>query len=256
MGPLGVNRTVLLGLLTRAPQLHYGRQGDVRALLSLLTRVAPIGAHGEIPGTWFENSHLIFCEGASALRVTDLQAGALVYLEGRNREQRMTDPSGRSHRLAYVSASIVKHLTNQPVSEGANTVTLVGTVMRDPIRKAAAEGHPECIKLRVMTAHRLSDDSGDARYAREYHWVTFYGGLGEFVAARAREGNLVYLEGRNQPSRWQDAAGLNHRTIAIVGHYFQLLHSEEKHKAPALKPAEIIHGYDVQLPEVEASFAM
>jgi single-stranded DNA-binding protein len=258
MGPLGVNKTVLLGVLSRSPQLHYGREGSVRALLSLTTRVLPIGAHGEIPGASLEDAHLVYCEGGLVQRLTDLPSGALVYLEGRNREQRMTDPSGKSHRLAYVSASIVRHLNSTPTTEGANSATLVGTVMRDPIRKPATGGQSESVKLRLMTTHRHHDDSSQApKYNREYHWVTFYGRVAEFVATRAQEGNLVYIEGRNQPSRWQDAEGLNHRTITVVGHYFQLLHTEPKLKAPAPNNIEAVtHGWDVQLPDEEASFSM
>jgi single-stranded DNA-binding protein len=226
-------------------------------LLSITTRVLPVGAHGEIPGASLEDVHLVYCEGGLAERLADLPGGALVYLEGRNREQRMTDPSRKSHRLAYVSASIVRHMNSAPTSEGANSVTLVGTVMRDPIRKPAVDGHPESVKLRLMTTHRQHDESNQAlRYSREYHWATFYGRVAEFVAARAQEGSLVYIEGRNQPSRWQDSEGLNHRTITVVGHYFQLLHAEPKIKSPTPKYVETVtHGYDVQLPE-EVSFSM
>lgn len=252
MGPLGVNKTVLLGVLSRAPQLHYGREGNVRALLALTTRVMPVGAQGEIPGTAFDDAHLIYCEGSLAQRMADLPGGALIYLEGRNREQRMTDPGGKSHRLAYVSAAIVRHLNNTPATEGANSVTLVGTVMRDPIAKVSPEGQCESVKLRVLTTHRQHDESSETpRYSREYHWVTFYGRVAEFVAARALEGSLVYIEGRNQPNRWQDDDGLSHRTITVVGHYFQLLHAEPRPTRPPEKNLEVAHGYDVQLPEVE-----
>jgi single-strand DNA-binding protein len=252
MSPLGVNKTVLLGVLARAPQLHYGRDETVRALLSLVTRVLPVGAHGELPGSAMEDVHLVYCEGSLAERMAPMQCGALVYLEGRNREQRMKDPSGKSHRLAYVSATIARHLNNAGANEGANSVTLVGTVMREPIVKQE-EGQHDCVKLRVMTTHRQHDEPGDApSYSREYHWVSFYGRVAEFVATRGREGSLVYIEGRNQPSRWTDSDALTHRTITIVGHYFQLLKEKQEPIAPPVRQFEsALRGYDVQLPEEE-----
>jgi single-stranded DNA-binding protein len=263
MRPLGVNKTVLLGVLSRPPQMHYGREGQVRALLFLTTRVQPVGAQGELPGPAIEDAHMVYCEGAQAERLVDQRAGATIYLEGRNREQRIVDPAGKSHRLAYVAATIVRLQGACGSAEGANFVTLVGTLLREPIPKFSADGQLESVKLRIATTHRQYDSSQDSpRYSHEYHWVTYYGRVAEFVLAKAHKDNLVFVEGRNQPDRWQDGEGLTHRSITIVGHYFQLLHAEEKPlMPPAPKPAELerppeaVYGYDVQLPEEDFSFS-
>jgi single-strand DNA-binding protein len=257
MRPLGANKTVLLGVLARQPQMHYGREGQVRALLFVSTRVLPVGAQGELPGPAIEDAHMVYCEGAHAVRLADQSAGMAVYIEGRNREQRIVDPGGRSHRLAYVIASLVRQLGSGADTMGANFVTLVGTVLDEPIPDFSAGGQIESVKLRIATTHRQLDESHESpRYSREYHWVTYYGRLAEFVVSKAHKGDLVFVEGRNQPSRWHDSDGLTHRTITIVGHYFQLLHAEEKSlHPPAPKPAElerppeVASGYDVQLPE-------
>lgn len=261
--PLGVNKTVLLGVLSRPPQMHYGREGQIRALLFLSTRVQPVGAQGELPGPAIEDAHMVYCDGAQAERLADQPAGASIYLEGRNREQRIIDPCGKSHRVAYVAANIVRQLGQANACDGANFVTLVGTLLREPIPKFGADGQLESVRLRIATTHRQFDGPQDSpRYSREYHWVNFYGRVAEFVLAKAHKDNLVFVEGRNQPSRWHDTEGLTHRSITIVGHYFQLLHAEEKPlKPPAPKPAElerppeVAFGYDVQLPEEDFSYS-
>ena len=254
MSPLGVNKTVLLGVLSRKPALNYGLNGEVRALLSLTTRVLPVGSKGEITGAAFDDSHLVYCEGVLAKRMAEYPSGALVYLEGRNREQRMKDPGGKSHRLAFVSATVVRHVNDAAVNEGANTVTLLGTVMRDPIVRYTTEGICEHTKLRLQTTQCTYADDGETRCVKEYHWVGFYGRMAQFVATRAQEGCLVFVEGRNQPNRWADNEGLTHRSIIVVGHYFQLLHADARPSPPAserARPYEITHSYDVEIPDDE-----
>lgn len=255
MAQPGVSRTVLLGVLSSTPQLHHGSNGDARALLSVTTRVVPVGAQAEIIGLAADDAHLVYCEGDLADSVSQLQCGTVVYLEGRNCEQRMKDPGGRSHRLAFVSAAVVRPLQNAAVNEGANSVTLVGIVVRDPIVRFKEDGQCESAKLRIMTARCLTDSQDEKmKYDQEYHWVYFYGRTAQLVADNALEGNLVFIEGRNQPSRWQDNEGLKHRSIIVVGQHFQLLYVYAPPKADRDVVREVVrqqHMYDVQLPQEE-----
>jgi len=252
MRPPGISRTVLLGELLRPPQLHHGREGRVRALLSLKTRAYPGDGEREIPGAVLDDAHLVYCEGENAERMADVPAGALIYLEGANREQRVTDAGGKSHRLAFVSASVVRHLNNTAAAEGANVVTLVGTVAEPAVVRYASGGQCEGATLRVITTHGASEDGGEPRsHRREHHRVSFFGALAKFVAEHCETGSLVFIEGHNQPSRWQDGDGARHRTIIIVGHYFQLLSADVGHTQPPERTLEVARGYDVHLPAEE-----
>ena len=253
MGPLGISKTVLLGELARAPQLRYGPEGTVRALLSLTTRVLAVSSQGDSAGCVFDDAHLVYCEGSLAERTVDLASGALVYLEGRNREQQMRDPGGKAQHVAFVSASVIRHVNNTAATEGANTVTLVGTVMVDPTVRYMTGGQCESVKLRIMTIHRAPGDSNDTpTYDREYHEVSYAGRVADYIATHVPEGSLVFIEGRNQPTHWRDGERVNHRTITIVGHNFQLLHSDSPHTRPPERNLEVAFGYDVQLPPDEA----
>ena len=250
MSPLGISKTVLLGEITRATRVHHGRDGRVRALLSLTTRLLPVGIHGDSSGSLLTDAHLVYCEGSLAKQVAHLGCGALVYVEGKNREQRWSDAGGKNHHLSFVSASVIRLLSNTAAAEGVNTVTLIGTVTSEPSVRYTAEQQCESVGLRIMTTHGAPAESADSpKYHSEYHDVTFVGLLARRVFSEAHEASLVFVEGRNQLSHCQDGEQAHHRSITIVGQEFQLLHTHPVHARPPERNLEVMYGYDVQLPE-------
>jgi len=207
----------------------------------------------EAPAGTFEEAHLVYAQGELAEHLGQVGEGALLYIEGRNRSQQIRDAGGREHRLAYVEANVARTLTDGPSKEGANAVTLVGTLVCDAEARASADGQIERVKLRVQTHSRETDPfTGRHRTVREYHTVLFFGRAATFVAARAHAGSLVYLDGRNRQVRWQDTSYVAHRTIEVIGHYFQLLHAEPNAARPQRKRQDLpAYGFDAVIPEEE-----
>ncbi len=72
--------------------------------------------------------------------------------------------------------------------------------------------------LRIATRERWRDKAtGERREKTQWHRVTIYNpGLGRVATQYLHKGSSVYIEGRLEGRRWQDASGRGHFTTEVV----------------------------------------
>lgn len=92
---------------------------------------------------------------------------------------------------------------------------------KDPESKSFANGG-KVVNLRIATSESWKDRStGERKEKTEWHSVAiFAGGNGDGLAGIAerylRKGSQVYIEGKLQTRKWQDAQGADRYTTEIV----------------------------------------
>lgn len=89
-----------------------------------------------------------------------------------------------------------------------NKVIIVGNLGADPEVKSFQNGGKIC-NLRIATSERWKDrSSGEQKERTEWHSVVIGGeGLVGVAERFLRKGSKVYLEGKLQTRKWQDAQG-------------------------------------------------
>jgi single-strand DNA-binding protein len=98
-----------------------------------------------------------------------------------------------------------------------NKVIVVGNLGADPEVKSFQNGGRIC-NLRIATSESWNDKTtGEKRERTEWHSVTLSSdGLVGVAERFLRKGSKVYLEGKMQTRKWQDASGNDRYTTEIV----------------------------------------
>lgn len=97
---------------------------------------------------------------------------------------------------------------------GANSVTILGHLGRDPDLRYAQGGAPTC-KLSVATSRRYTNKNNEAVEETEWHRVAVFGKQAEACANFLTKGRQVCVEGRLRTSSY-DKDGQKHYTTEIV----------------------------------------
>jgi len=92
------------------------------------------------------------------------------------------------------------------MSKSLNRVMLIGTVGSDPEVRTTAAG-AKVAKLSLATNRKWQDRSGWDQETTEWHRLTFFGKLADIVEQWVRKGDRIFVEGRIEYSRAQDAQG-------------------------------------------------
>lgn len=103
-----------------------------------------------------------------------------------------------------------------------NRVTLVGHLGRDPDLRRLESG-VAVARLRVATAERYRDGSGQWREQTEWHDVTLWRSLAERAETQLRKGMLVYVEGKLSTREFTDRTGAAKRTTEVVASTLRIL---------------------------------
>jgi single-strand DNA-binding protein len=98
-----------------------------------------------------------------------------------------------------------------------NRVILIGNLGADPEVKSFQNGGKICT-LRVATSENWKDkQTGEAKERTEWHSVTLNSdGLVSVAERFLRKGSKVYLEGKLQTRKWQDASGNDRYSTEVV----------------------------------------
>jgi single-strand DNA-binding protein len=99
------------------------------------------------------------------------------------------------------------------VSEGLNKVMLIGNLGMDPELKQGASG--AVLRLRMATAERWIDKSGERQERTEWHTVIFFGNRAEGLAKHLEKGSRVYVEGRLQTREWEKDGAKRYSTEVV-----------------------------------------
>jgi len=88
--------------------------------------------------------------------------------------------------------------------------------------------------FRIATTERWKDNEGNTQEATEWHRIVAFGRLAEICAEYLSKGSKVYLEGRLQTRKWQDAEGVTRFTTEIVAREMKMLSGNGKADSPVL----------------------
>lgn len=101
------------------------------------------------------------------------------------------------------------------MSRGLNKVMVIGFLGRDPEMRYTPSGRP-VTTFSVATSRTWSSSDGERHEETEWFNVVAWGGLAEVCSQHLRKGQQVYVEGRLQTRRWEDAEGNKHYTTELV----------------------------------------
>ena len=101
------------------------------------------------------------------------------------------------------------------MSRGLNKLMVIGHLGRDPEMRYTPSGKPVAT-FSVGTSRSWQSADGERHEETEWFNVVAWGGLAEICNQHLRKGMQVYVEGRLQTRRWEDAEGNKHFTTELV----------------------------------------
>ncbi len=101
------------------------------------------------------------------------------------------------------------------MSRGLNKLMVIGHLGRDPEMRYTPSGKP-VTTFSVATSRTWQSADGERHEDTEWFNVVAWGGLAEICNQHLQKGMQVYVEGRLQTRRWEDAEGNKHFTTELV----------------------------------------
>ncbi len=108
------------------------------------------------------------------------------------------------------------------MSRGLNKVMIIGHIGREPEMRYTPSGRPVTT---FTVATNRSWNSADGEHHSETEWfnVVTWGSLAEVCKQHLSKGLQVYIEGRLQSRRWEDAENVRHTSVEIVANEMMIL---------------------------------
>ncbi|NOR89152.1 MAG: single-stranded DNA-binding protein [Anaerolineales bacterium] len=101
------------------------------------------------------------------------------------------------------------------MSRGLNKLMIIGHLGRDPEMRYTPSGKP-VTTFSVATTRTWHSADGERHEDTEWFNVVAWGGLAEICNQHLHKGMQVYVEGRLQTRRWEDAEGNKHFATELV----------------------------------------
>jgi single-strand DNA-binding protein len=108
------------------------------------------------------------------------------------------------------------------MSRGLNKVTIIGHLGRDPEMRYTPSGRP-VTTFSVATNRSWTTSDGERKTDTEWFNVVAWNKLAEICNQYLVKGQQVYVEGRLQSRRWEDANGTKHTSVEIVANEMIML---------------------------------
>ena len=108
------------------------------------------------------------------------------------------------------------------MSKGVNKAIIVGLVGKDPELKYFQSGDAYCT-LSVATTETWKDKQGEKQEKTEWHRCKFTRKLAEIVGEYVKKGQLIYIEGKLETSKFTDKQGVERYSTDIVANEMQML---------------------------------
>lgn len=103
-----------------------------------------------------------------------------------------------------------------------NKVMLIGHLGRDPEMRYTPSGRP-VTTFTVAASRSWNTTEGERRTETEWFNIVVWGNLAEICKQYLVKGQQVYIEGRLQTRRWDDAEGGKHSTVEVVANEMMIL---------------------------------
>jgi single-strand DNA-binding protein len=108
------------------------------------------------------------------------------------------------------------------MSRGLNKVMIIGRLGRDPEMRYTPSGRP-VTTFSVATDRSWNTSDGERHTETEWFNVVAWSNLAEICKQYLTKGQLVYIEGRLQTRKWEDAEGNKRSSIEIVANEMIIL---------------------------------
>ena len=96
-----------------------------------------------------------------------------------------------------------------------NKVILIGNLGKDPETRYMSNGEA-VTNITLATTEAWKDKSGEKQEKTEWHRLVFFRRVAEIAGQYLRKGSQIYVEGKLQTRKWQDAQGVERYTTEIV----------------------------------------
>lgn len=103
-----------------------------------------------------------------------------------------------------------------------NKVMIIGRMGRDPEMRYTPGGRP-VTTFSVAASRSWTTAEGEKRSETEWFNIVAWGGLAEICHQYLGKGQRVYIEGRLQTRRWEDASGMKKSVTEIVANEMIIL---------------------------------
>ena len=125
------------------------------------------------------------------------------------------------------------------MSRGLNKVMLIGNLGRDPEMRYTPSGRP-VTSFSIAASRTWNTPEGERREETEWFNVVAWGPLAEICKSHLTKGQQVYIEGRLQTRRWEDAEAKKHFSTEVVANEMIIL--GDRREAPAGMPVHETPG--------------
>lgn len=135
-----------------------------------------------------------------------------------------------------------------------NMVVIVGNVGRDP-EVRYTQGGAAIANVSLATSERWrAKDTGEMQERTEWHRVVIFNKLAEVTAQYVKKGHQLYIKGKLQTRKWDDANGQARYTTEVVADEMKMLGSRNEAGAPSMgMGAPEQHSQPAQQPVSEPS---
>ncbi len=108
------------------------------------------------------------------------------------------------------------------MSRGLNKVMLIGYLGRDPEMRYTPSGRP-VTTFSLATVRYWNSTDGERHSETEWFNIVTWGNLAEICKQYLTKGQQVFVEGRLQTRRWEDADNVKHTSVEIVASEMMIL---------------------------------
>ena len=103
-----------------------------------------------------------------------------------------------------------------------NKVMLIGNVGRDQEVRMTTTGTKK-VSFSLATSQKYKDSYGEYKEKTQWHYVVFWGKLGDLVEKIVFKGSSLFIEGEITYRKWEDQNGVSKTITEINGNNFQIL---------------------------------
>ena len=97
-----------------------------------------------------------------------------------------------------------------------NKVILIGNLGNDPDIRTFSSGD-KVANLSVATSEKWKDkNSGEKKEKTEWHRVSVFGALADICEKYLHKGSKVYIEGKLETRKWQDASDADKYSTEVI----------------------------------------
>jgi single-strand DNA-binding protein len=108
------------------------------------------------------------------------------------------------------------------MTRGLNKVMIIGFLGQDPEMRYTPTGRP-VTTFRIAASRSWKTPEGERRSETEWFTIVAWGNLAEICNQYLKKGQQVYVEGRLQNRRWEDAEGNKRSTTEVVANEMIML---------------------------------